>query len=363
MDNLIQKLKKVKDFRRAQGKRHSLWFILLLIVLALMLGYTSYRGMEKFAQINCLFLTKKLKINPKRVPSYSTIKKVVDQVEWCNLVKIFNEWAGELVDFSQEIDTLAIDGKTLKSTVTNYHKSSQNFISMVSQFSQNTAIAINLSCWENKHDSEINQVQDMVKASEFEGQILTLDALHCQTETLRVINESNNDYLVTVKKNQKKLYESLERNSKIATPVSTYEEIDLSHGRQVTRKISVFSPPLDLDKKWVKVKSYLQIERKGFRDKKPYYQVLYYLSSLKNEASYLGKKIRGHWLIENQLHWVKDVIFSEDKVKIVAKQANINLSILKTIALNLFRFLGFLSITDGRIWLLHRWRHLSLLLE
>jgi predicted transposase YbfD/YdcC len=84
---------------------------------------------------------------------------------------------------------------------------------------------------------------------------------------------------------------------------------------------------------------------------------------LVENAQNFAEKIRGHWKIENQLHWVKDVIFKEDTLPITDFQAVSNLSILQTIALNLFRNLGFLSITEGQRWLNHRWFKLWDLLE
>jgi predicted transposase YbfD/YdcC len=83
--------------------------------------------------------------------------------------------------------------------------------------------------------------------------------------------------------------------------------------------------------------------------------------SLTESAQVFAKIIRGYWKIENQLHWVKDVIFEEDKSEISDFQAASNWSILTTIGLNLFRGLGFLSITEGQKWLAERWEKLIVL--
>ncbi len=92
-----------------------------------------------------------------------------------------------------------------------------------------------------------------------------------------------------------------------------------------------------------------------------YEETAYYISSLTESAQVFAKIIRGHWKIENQLHWVKDVIFEEDKSEISDFQAASNWSILTTIGLNLFRGLGFLSITEGQRWLAERWEKLIVL--
>ena len=103
----------------------------------------------------------------------------------------------------------------------------------------------------------------------------------------------------------------------------------------------------------------IKVERRGSRGDKTYEETAYYISSLTESAQVFAKIIRGHWKIENQLHWVKDVIFEEDKSQISDFQAASNWSILTTIGLNLFRGLGFLSITEGQRWLAERWEKLT----
>ncbi|WP_149988891.1 ISAs1 family transposase, partial [Microcystis aeruginosa] len=105
----------------------------------------------------------------------------------------------------------------------------------------------------------------------------------------------------------------------------------------------------------------IKVERRGSRGDKTYEETAYYISSLTESAQVFSKIIRGHWKIENQLHWVKDVIFEEDKSQISDFQASSNWSILTTIGLNLFRGLGFLSITEGQRWLAERWEKLIVL--
>ncbi len=75
-----------------------------------------------------------------------------------------------------------------------------------------------------------------------------------------------------------------------------------------------------------------------------------------------NKIIRGHWTIENQLHWVKDVILGEDKSQIKDFNPATNMSILQTIGMNLFRSRGFISITEGKRWLANKWDRLMILL-
>jgi predicted transposase YbfD/YdcC len=105
----------------------------------------------------------------------------------------------------------------------------------------------------------------------------------------------------------------------------------------------------------------IKVERRGSRGDKTYEETAYYISSLTESAQVFAKIIRGHWKIENQLHWVKDVIFEEDKSEISDFQAASNWSILTTIGLNLW-FFGFCYAMDGgyKGWNPYIERHLAI---
>ncbi|MEG4943515.1 ISAs1 family transposase [Microcoleus sp. F4-D5] len=95
----------------------------------------------------------------------------------------------------------------------------------------------------------------------------------------------------------------------------------------------------------------MKVERSGTRGKNDYQHLAYYICSVSQEAEVFASKILEHWLIENQLHWVKDVIFQEDSWPRHHQKAVTNISILTTIALNLYQWLGFRSVKAGQRWL------------
>ncbi|WP_413166690.1 ISAs1 family transposase [Capilliphycus salinus ALCB114379] len=247
-------------------------------------------------------------------------------------------------------------------------------------YSQEYQVVLGLNRFENKHSSEIKQVQEMIGSLPFTKKVFTLDALHsladflldgnhqdrsprCQKPTVQQIIASENHYLITVKKNQKKLYQALESITDSEQPFSINIEQEKSHGRQIKRQVSVFKSIEPLKSNWCGIQSLIRVKRWGKRGDKDDHQVAYYISSLLEKAEVFATRIRGHWQIENQLHWVKDVIFQEDGSQIHHFQARTNLSILQTIAMNLFRLLGFVSITEGQRWLNNHWFKLWILLE
>jgi predicted transposase YbfD/YdcC len=363
MLRLIEKLKKVKDFRQASGRRHQLWVVLLIIILGMMQSYVGYRPIGDFAKYNQTLLIKYFNLPSTKVPSYSTIRRVLMGLNWSELVAIFNEWAKEEYQNKEGLEWIAVDGKSLRSTVINHDDATQNFVMFASFFSQETGIVLHLERWENKESSEVHQVQDMIRDAELTDKNFTLDALHSNRVTPQKIIDSKNDYLITLKANQLNLYKHVEEVTKNTQPVSIDYHEDKSHGREILRLTSVFNVSHSFNDIWEHIKSYIKVERYGERKGEDYYHSAYYISSLRENAQTFAQKIRGHWKIENQLHWVKDVIFKEDTLPLTDFQAVSNLSTLQTIALNLFRGLGFLSITQGQRWLHNRWFRLCDLLE
>ena len=163
-------------------------------------------------------------------------------------------------------------------------------------------------------------------------------------KTLSALAESGNDYLVKVKTNQPKLYQQIETESKEHTAQQTVEDHETTRDRNSYRKVEVFEPPENLDPLWIGVASVMKVERSGTRGNESYHSISYYLCSLSPQSRRLADGIRGHWLIENSLHWVKDVIYEEDLSPQKAGLAPRNLSLLKTWVLTLLRTHGFDSI-------------------
>jgi len=209
----------------------------------------------------------------------------------------------------------------------------------------------------------MHRVQDIVRNFPLTNQVFTWDALHCQKKTINLICARGNDYLIAVKKNQRGLYKCLEMEGATTSAVSTHITEEKSHGRHITRQVSVFKTPESVQVQWANSQRFIQVQRSVMRGEKYYKETGYYLSICQDSAEVFAEKIRGHWRIENQLHWVKDVIFEEDKSPLHQFQAVTNFSILSTIAMNIYRILGFLSVTEGRRWLDGRFWRLMILLE
>jgi predicted transposase YbfD/YdcC len=187
--------------------------------------------------------------------------------------------------------------------------------------------------------------------------------VRCTKQTVEQIIDSGNDYLIAVKGNQPNLHQELDTQFEQAVEMDTAIQTDSSHGRQVQRSVSVLTPTEGIDPVWVGVQRIIKVERTGIRERKPFEEKVFYISSLTETAVEFSPRIRAHCgcapvgfpdhgsapsrHVENRLHWVKDVVLKEDESPLCGGYALINFGILRTIAMNVFRKEGFPSITNG----------------
>ena len=175
---LQEVLSTVKDSRSVHGRRHQLTDVLLMCIMAIMSGYQGYREIGRFLKYNEKDFRKTFGAY-HGVPCYVTIRDVLQSIDFDEFSSAFNRWALQYVPMCKG-DTKSTDGKAIGSTTSHAHDSYQNFVSLVSVFSSSRGIVLHCGKIENKKESEIPKVQELIKALDVEGEIFTLDALHCQ---------------------------------------------------------------------------------------------------------------------------------------------------------------------------------------
>jgi predicted transposase YbfD/YdcC len=153
--------------------------------------------------------------------------------------------------------------------------------------------------------------------------------------------------VIAVKANQKRLYEQIQLTTEQTTPLSVEITTERRSDRVTTRTVSVFDNLTGINSEWVGLARLVKVERTGTRAGKPYEQIAYYISSLSLKAAQFAQGIRGHWGIENRLHWVKDVVLEEDSSRIRLGNAPANLSIIRTLVIAILRYNGYSSITTA----------------
>jgi predicted transposase YbfD/YdcC len=343
--SLINHLKGIKDYRTGPID-YPLWVVLLLVIMAIMSGYTGYSAIETFAKRHQEELLEELGMPCKKMPSDTTIRRILLHVRLDSLSQAFNNWMAERIPDHQG-QHLASDGKSIKASVQDYAESYQDFVSLVSCFNVEQGVVVGIAPMRNRTQSELVTFKELLVQLSIEGSCITLDALHAQKKTIEAIVDSNNDYLIAVKGNQPKLHLALLIASLVAIPTSRKQHTETSHGRIVERTITVFDPPPMIDPAWLNLQSGIRVDRSGTRSGKLFSETIFYISSLKNSAGEFAQRIREHWHVENRLHWVKDVVFKEDDTPLCGGSVPAAMGILRTTAVNLFRLNGWDSVTQA----------------
>lgn len=178
--SLVELLQAVPEFRHLRGKRHQLWFILLLMIVGAMCGYWGYRPLAEFTQLYgdqvCQQLGHPL---PQRLPSYSTFRRIILELDFQTFAQVFNQWAQQYVPIEPG-EWLAVDGKSIKGSVSDYDNDQQNFVMLVSVFSHKRGLVLHSQPMENKAVSELHMVQQLLGILDLSEAVVTADALHTQ---------------------------------------------------------------------------------------------------------------------------------------------------------------------------------------
>lgn len=178
--NLIEHLQQIPDFRRKQGLRYPLMAVLLLTIMSIMSGRCKYREIAAFGKANQKELLRFLHLEKRKcLPSHVTIREVLKKINFDAVLTAFNNWAKQYITI-EEKEWMAIDGKAMASTVTDYSASYQNFISLVSVFSHKRGQVLMAAKLENNKCSEISTVQELIETLDMTGVVFSFDALHCQ---------------------------------------------------------------------------------------------------------------------------------------------------------------------------------------
>jgi hypothetical protein len=180
---LLELFSRIPDFRSRSGRRHELSDVLLMCIMGIMSGYYGYRELGRFVENHSKEFQQTFRLLHK-VPSFVTIRSILQEIDFNSFNALFNQWASQYIQLDNK-QTLSIDGKSIGSTVTDYDKPYQNFVSLVSIFASERGIILRCNKIESGKQSEIPSVQELIKAIDVEGQIFTIDALHCQKKRLK----------------------------------------------------------------------------------------------------------------------------------------------------------------------------------
>ncbi|MEG3873947.1 ISAs1 family transposase [Microcoleus sp. Z1_B5] len=368
--NLIEAIKSVPDHRHPRGIRHPLWLILMIILLGSCTGYWGYKPLAEFTKNHRSTLIKLFHLPPDiRFPCDSTFRNIIISLDFEVIAVLFNIWAGQTLP-STPGELMVIDGKSIKSTSFGGNSSYQNFVSLVSVYSHNRGWVVRHKVMENQQQSEIEVVEELVQELAGSQVVITADALHTQKKTIQLIIDGGNDYIITIKKNQSSLFKVAQKLVASVGAIDSAQTSERLHGRTTTRSTTIYPVSTQLLPAWAGVKHIIAIKRTGSRwsGKKSRRRLVdfpethYYLSSKDWSASQFASAIRGHWLIENRLHWVKDVTLNEDNCIHRGGNAPANWAMVRQFLLSLAWMLGTNTLPEALRFMANQLEYVSELL-
>ena len=339
IDAFSKHFEQLADPRQAAKITYPLFDVLFLTVCAVIVGASGWEDIEDFGEAHLHWLKEK-GMFPNGLPVHDTIARIVSRLDPAQFRQCFIHWA-QSVSARTSGELIAIDGKTLRHS---YNRDSRkSTIHMVSAFATANGVVMGQLKTEAK-SNEITAIPALLHLLDIKGCLVSIDAMGCQKQIARTIVQQGGDYLLAVKGNQESLFCAVRQAlaSTIAAKSDPEQVLtEAGHGRYEAREYHVL-PADSLTEQfpeWAGLKSIgIAI---GYRfekqSKKQSLEYRYYISSADLDTSRFAAAVRGHWGIENSLHWVLDVSMKEDACPIYREDAAEVLATMRHIALNMLR--------------------------
>ncbi len=334
--SLLKHFKELKDPRIERTKKHQLTDIISLSICAVIAGADGWEEIEDFGRDKFEWLKTFLAL-PNGIPSHDTISRVFRRIDPQAFQECFRNWTQSLCEklgFKQ----VAIDGKTLRRS--HDRNCAQNALHLVSAWSVENQLTLGQEAVDAK-SNEITAIPELLKLLDLEGALITIDAMGCQKAIVQQIVDAQGDYVLAVKGNQPKLNAAIQEHflhlhetDFADAEVRQHQTRQTAHGREEHRHYFHAALPQSLREsdEWAGAQSVGQVISTTRRQGKEVVGVRYYLSSLPVGVKKFASAVRGHWGIENTLHWTLDVTFCEDDSRIRKDHGPENFALLRRIA-------------------------------
>jgi predicted transposase YbfD/YdcC len=340
--SLFEKVGEIKDPRMERKKLHSLKDILVIAVCATICGADNWEDIAEFGESKQEWFASFLELE-NGIPSHDTFRRVFILLDNIELKTLFVEWISSVVSLSKGA-LVNIDGKNLGGS--KEPSKNKKALNIVSAWASEAAVVLGQVRCEEK-SNEITAIPELLKILDLKGCIVTIDAIGCQTEIVKEIVEKEADYVISLKGNQGNLHRAIkdyldwaERIGFTEIKYDYSETLEKGHGRIEERRCWVTEEIAWLEgkEKWKNLKSVVMVEaiREVIGGKKTV-ERRYFISSLEANAELALKCVRGHWAIENNLHWCLDIGFREDASQVREAKSSENLATLRHIGINLLK--------------------------
>ena len=333
--NFMDDLAELNDERSARNIEHSVSEILFTALCAVICGADGWQDIEEFGKTKLEFLQQYFAYD-HGAPSDDTCRRFFRAVDPGEFEKRFRDWIAKLSKIDKK-QVIAIDGKSSRHSF----DGEQKMLHMVNVFSTESKIILGQHKVSEK-TNEITAIPEILEWLDVKGHIVTIDAMGCQYAIANQIIQKEGDYIFSLKGNQGNLSDdvTLYFEKEVSLTENFFVDYNKEHSRIETRKCWVIHDVkwlTQMHPHWVSIKSIARIESTREIKGTTTIEYRYYISSLQETAQTMLESIRGHWAIENSLHWVLDMSFFDDQSRIRKGNAPHVMSILRHVAFNLLQ--------------------------
>lgn len=339
--SIIEHFSPLTDPRILRKTRHQLIDIVIITICAVFAGADDWVEIANYARAKEDWFKTFLEL-PGGIPSHDTFGRVFSLIAPEEFGRCLSSWIREIFPVSSE-GIIAIDGKTARRS--HDRANGKSAIHMVSAWAVEDHLILGQVKTEDK-SNEITAIPELLKIIDVEGCTVTIDAMGCQKEIAKEIVKQGADYVLSLKGNQgnfhkevELLFEDAKKNDYKDLPHDTYINVDGGHGRVETRSCTTIGDVdwFDEKSKWPKLTTFGMVESQREIGDHITQETRYFISSLPNDAKRFAEAVRGHWGIENGLHWCLDVAFREDDSRVRKGHGPTNLAIINRFALSLIK--------------------------
>jgi len=334
---LLELLEQVSDPRSRRGVRHRFVVIVAVALSAVLAGARSFTAIGEWVADADVCVLSKLGIAATRRPCEATIRRALARVDGEQLDAVLGAWMRTRIGVLGGRRVIAIDGKTVRGA----RAGGQVAPHLVAALDHGLGVVLGQVQVAAK-SNEIPALRTLLEAFDLVGAVITADAMHTQTTTAYIVGRGGH-YVLTVKGNQPGLFARCKTLP--WAKIRAASAVEVGHGRRVRRTIKVAAAPVLLD--FAGAVQVAQIRRTRTLAGKKSVEVVYIITSMpSHEASALqiATWVQGHWGIENKLHWVRDVIFDEDRSSVRTGNAPRVMATLRSTAISVLRLTGTTSI-------------------
>jgi len=338
------------DPRLERTRLHALLDILAIALCAVIAGADGWDGMADFGRAKEAWFRRFLRL-PNGIPCGDTFRRVFARLEPEAFGRCFTAWMRVLAG-STEGKLVALDGKTMRHSF-DKATGAPALHAVSAWVAENRLVLGQLAVDDDSNEipalpnsNEIPALPKLIGMLDLEGAVVTVDAMGCQVAVAEAVLAAGADYVMTCKGNQPTMHEEaaafFEHAGRLpfAFVPHTYDETeDKAHGRSERRRVWCVDAVgrFPARHRWPGLRSIALIERERTAGGETSVERVHVLTSLATDAKKLGALVRGHWGIENQVHWVLDIAFREDECRIRKDHGAANMGLLRKLALNLLK--------------------------